>query len=270
MPVKQVAFTNRAFFQSIVSLLLLILVYMSGCSTSKRPAINPTESRVLVVQEILQQNSQKLATLQGRGKLVVQSPRQSFSGSAIVNVKTPDSIYVRIEAILGLDVGLVFADPQRFLIYSPMENLAYVGGAGDTLLLKPLLGFDLTFQDMMQSLTGLATLKDMAAAKMKTKENELHIIGFVDSIFYDYTIDTQFGLISKVEMKDFQGDILRTEEYKRFKKIKNIRIPQMVRFIRPREKESLTIFYDQLSINQSIPKKKFHINVPEDVLKIRL
>jgi hypothetical protein len=240
-----------------------------ACGT-KGPAIKPNESRIDIVREILDKNHQKFETLQGRGKLVLQSPRQSFSGSAVVNLIHPDSIYVRIEAIFGLDVGAVFADANEFLIYSPMENIAYIGEESDTLRLKSFLGFDLTFDEMMQSMSGLATLKNMPTAKVKIKDDELHIIGIADSIFYDYTLDTQFGLISKVEIKDFFGRTLRIEEYKNFTTINGVRIPRLVRFTRPNEKESLTIFYDQLDINKRLSAKDFYVRLPHDVLKIRL
>ncbi|MBN1481692.1 DUF4292 domain-containing protein [candidate division KSB1 bacterium] len=256
-------------FVFLISVFFL-LFYFGGCGTTSRgPVIQPKESRLAVVRDILTKNYQKFQTLQGRGKLVVQSPWQSFSGNAIVNIKKPDSIYVRVEALLGLDVGLVFADRAHFLIYSPTENCAYIGDNSDTLRLKSFLGFDLTLQEMMQSMSGLAVLKEMTAAKLKWKEDELHIIGIADSIFYDYTIDEQFGLISNIVMKDFQGRILRIEEYKRFAIISDVRIPQMVRFLRPNEKESLTVFYDHLVINKSVPAKSFHVKMPDDALKIR-
>ncbi|MBN1465418.1 DUF4292 domain-containing protein [candidate division KSB1 bacterium] len=243
---------------------------MSGCSTAPQPAIETGETRLQVVQEILEKNVQKFATLQGRGKLVVQSPQQSFSGNAVVNIKNPDSIYVRIEAVLGLDVGVLFANTERYLIYSPMENLAYVGDASDTLRLKSFLGFDLTFQQMIHCLSGLATLSEMSAAKIKMKEDGLHIIGLADAIFYDYTIDTNAGLIARLEMKDLDGHVLRIEEYKRFTTIKGVRIPQMMRFTRPRQMESLTIFYDLLHVNQPVAAGNFHIKLPADIFKIEL
>ena len=251
--------------------LSLVFLYLSGCGAiSKGPAIQPGETRIDVLEEILAKNHSKFHTLQGRGKLVVQSPRQSFSGSAVVNIKDPDSIYVRVEAILGLDVGLVFADHSGFLIYSPMENLAYIGERSDTLRLASFLGFDLTFEEMMQSMSGLVMLREMQAARIKVKDDVLHVIGVKDSIFYDYTFDSQFGLIAEVVMKDFNGTILRIEEYKRFTTINGVRVPQMVRFIRPREKESLTIFYEQLSINKPVSAKDFYVKVQDDALKIRL
>jgi outer membrane biogenesis lipoprotein LolB len=266
---NQSATKDRLFFP-VVIIFSFTVIYLSGCSISSGPAIKHDETQLQVVRDILDNNIEKFSTLQGRGKLVVQSPRQSFSGNAIVNIINPDSIYVRIEAILGLDVGVVFANTERFLIYSPMENLAYTGDASDTLRLKSFLGFDLTFQEMLQSLSGLAGIKNMSAAKIKLKDEELHVIGIADSIFYDYTIDTQIGLISRVEMKDFAGHMLCIEEYKRFTTIKGVRIPQMMRFTRPREMESLTIFYDRLSINQPLAAGKFYVKMPHDVLEIRL
>ncbi len=259
---------NRVPHFSLLAVALSLMLF-TACAT-KGPVIKPNESRIAIIEEILHKNHQKFKTLQGRGKLVLQSPRQSFSGSAVVNLKNPDSLYVRVEAVFGLDVGIVFADPREFLIYSPMENIAYVGDNTDTLRLKSFLGFDLTFEEMMQSMSGLATLKNMSTTKVKMKDNELHVIGIADSIFYDYTLDTQFGLISKVVIKDFNGRTLRIEEYQHFSTINGVRLPRLVRFTRPNEKESLTIFYDRLVINEPMSAKDFYVSIPQDVLKIRL
>lgn len=201
---------------------------------------------------------------------MVESPRQAFSGQAVMRVNKPDSVYVRIEAILGLDVGVVFADRDNFLIFSPMENLAYAGSSEDTLRLKMFLGFDLTFDQMLHSLSGFALIDSLQNATIQASGNDLLIRGQQDDLYMEYTVDTQYGAVSQRIVRDAEGQILRVEEYKRFVTIDKVRVPQLIRFIRPNEKESLTLFYDTLQLNTNIPPKEFYINLPDDVLTVRL
>ena len=201
---------------------------------------------------------------------MVESPRQSFSGQAVVRVNKPDSVYVRVEAILGLDAGVIFADRDNFLIFSPMENLAYTGSSEDTLHLKMFLGFDLTFDQMLHSMSGFALIDSLRNATLSSNGNDLILKGQQNGLFYEYTVDTHFGAVSRVVVRDANLTILRVEEYKRFVTIDKVRVPQLVRLIRPNEKESLTIFYETLRLNSRIPPKEFYINMPPDVLTIRL
>ena len=246
------------------------LLMLNACSQWRGQHIKPTETRIEVVRQILQKNWDQLHTLRGIGRIIVDSPRQSFSGSAKVNVKIPDSTFIKIEAILGLDVGAIFADPKSFLIYSPMENIAYQGASTDTLNLKMFLGFDLTFRQLMHTISGVALLPALGNQVMQADGEQLIITGDDGEIYYTYYIDVEYGLISKIIVRDEMGQIQLVEEYKRFTKVGSTRVPKMIRYVRPIEKESLTIFYDQLDVNKSLSAKDFYVKLPDDVFKIRL
>lgn len=246
------------------------VLLLISCAQRGGGRIKPVETRIGVVRDVLQKNWDHLETLHGRARLVIESPRQSFSGRALVNVKVPDSVFIKIEAILGLDVGQIFADDKAFLIYSPMEKLAYDGASSDTLNLKMFLGLDLTFPQLMHLISGAALLPELDNAVMQHQQDQLKISGELDGQFYDYFVDVKYGMISKIVLRDAAGQIQLVQEFKRFIKVGSARAPKMIRYTRPQDKESLTLFYDQLTVNKSIAAKEFYIKLPADVFKIRL
>lgn len=252
------------------ALLVMAALLLNSCAQRGGARINPGETRIDVVRDVLQKNWNHLKTLHGRARLIVESPRQSFSGRALVNVKVPDSLYIKIEAILGLDVGQIFANDKTFLIYSPMEKLAYDGASTDTLNLNMFLGFDLTFPQTMHLVSGAVLLPELENAVMRQQEGRLKISGEQAGQFYEYFVDVKYGMISKIVVRDEQGRVQLVEEFKRFIRVGAARAPKMIRYTRPQEKESLTLFYNQLDVNKSIAEKEFYIKLPPEVLKIRL
>jgi len=269
MPLKKNRTPSR-LYRLLYAFGLISLLLFSSCSQWQGGHIKPAETRIDVVRQILQKNWDNLHTLRGSGRIIVESPLQSFSGSAKVFIKIPDSTFIKIEAILGLDIGAIFADENAFLIYSPMEKIAYHGSSADTLNLRSWLGFDLTFPQLMHTISGAPLLPDLQKPLMQSDGKQLKITGSKKGLNYTYYIDVKYGLISKIIARDKSGKIQTVEEYSRFIKVGPARAPRLIRYLRPIEKESLTIFYDQLDVNKSISTKDFYLKLPHDVLKIRL
>lgn len=249
---------------------VLILSLFSCAPFVNRPLLSPQEKRLSVIREAIDKNHALVHSISGHGQVVIESPSQSFSGTAIVRVKNPDSVWVKIEAMLGVDIGIISADRKRFTLFSPMENLAYVGANEDTLRLEMFLGFDMAFDQLVQAMSGLAPIVPLDRATVSEKDEQILIVGNSGSLFYQYTIEPKYGLVSQLIVKNQNGKIIRIEEYKRFMRFGKAVVPRMMRFIRPEEKESVTMFYDELQVNKSLSAKDFYVKMPQGVLKVRL
>lgn len=260
-------YVQRSHLLFVVTALLLL----SHChQISQKPILKADGINIELIKDVIKSNYNNLYTLNGIGQIVVESSRQSFSATAHVLLSKPDSLLIRVEALLGLDVGTFFIDRFSYLIFSPLENLAYIGASSDTLPLEPFLGFDFTFDQVLRSVSGLALVEDLQSSRLEYMDEEFVITGKSTNNSYKIWTDLMYGTISRVEVRNQNNKILRIEEYKRFKKINGVRLPQMIRFIRPVEKQSLTIFYEQLYVNNDIPSKEFYVKIPKDVLKLRL
>ncbi|NOY57962.1 MAG: hypothetical protein GXO75_03380 [Calditrichaeota bacterium] len=61
------------------------------------------------------------------------------------------------------------------------------------------------------------------------------------------------------------------EEFDRFVRMNGgVFVPRTIRLQRPVEKQSLTLFYENLVVNKKISKKDFNFKVPQKVLKVTL
>ncbi|RPH88801.1 MAG: DUF4292 domain-containing protein [Calditrichaeota bacterium] len=250
---------------------LVLLATLFNCAPFvNRPLLSPQEKRLTVIREVIEKNHALVHSISGHGQVVIESPMQSFSGTATVRVKNPDSVWVKIEAMLGVDIGIISADRKRFTLFSPMENLAYIGANEDTLRLEMFLGFDMPFDQLVQSMSGLAPIAQLDRAIVSEKDEQIVVIGTSGQLIYQYTIEPKYGLVSQLILKAQNGKILRIEEYKRFMRFGKAVVPRMMRFIRPEEKESVTMFYDELQVNKSLSAKDFYIKMPQGVLKVRL
>jgi len=266
--------TNTEFVinrRSILLLLMTAFVIYTGCAGFKKgPVIQADESNVEVIQYILHKNYLNLETLQAHGQISVFTPQQKFSGTIKTNILKPDSLFVKLEAVLGLDVGVLFADRKNFLFYSPMEKMCFTGSSRDSLKLDRFIGFNLTFQQLMQAVSGIVQLDELQDMTVHHQNDELFISGWIGDYTYRYWIDREWGTISKVEVVDIWDQVIRREEYSKFVKIGKVRLPKMIRYSQPLRKESLTVFYDYMDINRKLYPKDFYIKLPKDVFKFEL
>lgn len=252
----------------LIFLCAAALALLADCAA--RRELSPTETRLQVIRAAIEQNNDELISLSGRAQVVVESPHQSFSGEAVVKMLKPDSLYVRIEALLGMDVGVLAADRRRFVIFAPTEKTAYFGGSTDTLRLAALLGFDMAFDQLMRVVSGTASIERLHQAAVRTDDDNLMVTGRARQMHYEYTVNSQFGAVTRLVLRDPNGAIVRVEEYKQFMRRGNVRLPRYIRLMRPAQKESLTLYYQQIAVNVPLQPSDFSVKLPTDVIKVRL
>jgi len=246
----------------------LSIVLLAGCAgLVQRPVISPQETSWQVIKRAVDRNHQQLKTLKGRARLVVESPQQSFSASSNIVYKKPDSVYVKIEAAFGIDVGLLFADGDSFIIYSPQQNLYYTGSL-DSIDLQHFLYFKITFDKLLQALTGTSTIDDLSHARL-TKGSDDFVLTSENGLI-KYWIDPAKGVVKRVEIRDSQNRLWQREEYQRFVSVKGVTLARTIRVLRPQERQSFTLFYSQLDVNGKVSPKDFRIKIPQSALKIPL
>ncbi|HPG39124.1 MAG TPA: DUF4292 domain-containing protein [bacterium] len=254
----------------LVLLLLLPLFVLFDCAgVSNKPHLSDSELNWVTVYKISRTNFSHLETLEGQAQLTVQSAGQSYSAETRVKMKRPDSLYFKIEAALGLDVGIFFADRQNYFIYAPMENICYTG-AVDSLHKAPLFDIEITFDKLMQLCAGAEILPNMRDPNMHHEGDNIIITGMIDSLACTYYLERGNGLVKKLEIRDPQSRLVAVHEYGRFKKINGVTIPHTIRLQRPLAKESLSLFYTQLKINKKLSGNDFYIKIPDSALKVNL
>jgi len=259
-PVRKLLF--QRFFNRF--LFLSVFLLCAGCTkVVHRPVFSPDENRWEIVRQNLLHNYSRLRTLKGQAKLIIETPQAAYSANASILINRPDSLYMKIEAALGIDIGSLFADRSRFVLYAPMQNTCYVGST-DSMDLDAFISFDLSYAKLLQALMGMELAHGTKKGVLKPSNNTLIYTGNNGQYQYKYQIDPYQGVVTKMFIRDKNNQIVLLKEFSRFVELSGVKIPRTIRLMRPEKKESLTLFYKQLTINGRIAAKDFRIRVPEN------
>jgi len=277
---------QRSFFILLFFCFFIIL----GCA-GRAPKLErewqPEELYARVVE-----NYRRLQTFRGEGPLTIESPQARLMAPAKILVLKPDSIFIKVEAALGIDAGFFFADRHQFATFSPLENLYFFG---ETQKVGALTFFqmDLTYDEMMSGLVG-AALPHFDSTFSITREGEeyriegkrqqrqtegmpvngmtQYAVAAIDSAAWrvTYWINAARGVVVKAEERDETGALYARQDFKRFRQVRGIWLPQLIQMQRPALKERLTIFYNHIEVNNKIAASEFVIRVPQNARRVDL
>jgi hypothetical protein len=276
---------RRSFF----ALFLFFLFIITGCA-GRAPELNRDSQPEELYQRVVE-NYRRLQTFRGEGPLTIESPKMRLSAPALILVLKPDSIFIKVEAALGIDAGFFFADRRQFATFSPLENLYFFGETAKVRELT-LFQMDLTYDEMMSGMVG-AALPHFDSTFTITREGEtyrcegkreprlagdLHGNGMtqyaaaIDRAVWGvtYWINPARGVVVKAEERDENGELYARQEFKRFRQVRGVWLPQLIQMQRPALKERLTIFYNHIEVNNKIAASEFGIRVPQNARRVDL
>jgi outer membrane lipoprotein-sorting protein len=231
--------------------------------------LQPDETRLHILRDVLKRNYDRLKTLKGRAKMIVETPESAYSATSNITIKKPDSLCIKIEAALGIDVGWLLVDRRSFVLYTPRENRWYAGST-DSLKRNNLIAFEMTFERLLRAMAGMELVQDIERAVIRRDDSKIVVMGLNGEYFHKYWLDPYKGVITRAEVRDRKNRLIMLQEFERFVELAGVRIPRTIRMQRPSEKESMTLFYTRLKINGRLSKKDFALKIPESAEKIEL
>ena len=241
-----------------------------GCTVWKtRPVIPMEERSAARVLAIINANAEKLDHLKGRGRMTLEMSGRSMTLDAHIIMNRPDTLYIRLEALFGLDVGWLFVDKERYTLFNAMQN-TYASGAIDSLPGGALPGFEVDVSHFLGSLTGLESARNMHDLQMSRDEDGLAVEGLTALGRQKHWMDRSRGVVVRSESYDSTGAVLLQAAYERFSRINGVQVPRTIRLKRPPENQSITIFYQQLQINEALSAKDFKLKIPANARRIDL
>jgi hypothetical protein len=171
-------------------------------------------------------------------------------GSFTLALRRPDSLYLRIEGPFGIKVGsaLVTRDSMRF--YSALENRLYIGSS-DVSNLRRILRFEITYDDLMNMISGGSFLRtDQGEPDSTVIEEDL--TGYC----YDsaegtrrYFVDENRNL-RRIQFFNDQQQMTLDQSFSDHQTTDGIVIPFTIRLIRPQERQLFSLRFYSLQVNQ--------------------
>ncbi len=263
-------------------LVILSAIIFGSCSSlmqTRIPAQTWTNPREIITA--YNDSIEKLQTFKGKGILLIQTTDTNEQGTAHITIKMPDSLHIRIEGPLGIDVASFFMDKNTYLLYLHRDKIVYNGNV-DSLdapgLLYELAGVriaEATFNrrdflhELLSFFTGTTVLN----------VNSLEPIAFLENgkneALFRHTgtqFQTQFEfpgdreLLQRVSISDHTSDMRVEKTFNRYIKQQGVIIPRRIRFTFFREKARIALQYRTIQINKRIQSNEFTINVPPELM----
>ncbi len=209
----------------------------------------------------------KLYSFEGRARIIIELPGEGYSGTSKVYVNLPDSVFVKTEAILGIDIGALFLDRRVFGAYAPRENVLYYGET-DRLDLRDFLQLEIETDELVENLTGLTQVVIDSSTRLTLDGDKFLITCQLGDEQQLYWVDARKPVVTRSERRGQNGELILSKEYRRFKMSKGIVLPQIVKVTRPGARERLTIYYTSQKINKEIDPEKFRLKTASNAKRV--
>ena len=103
---------SKVSFRFILFSFYCFFINCAFTSKSKIPDISNLTPED--IQRKVYRNFQNLNSFEGKARVIIELPGRGYNGFSNVYINMPDSIFIKTEAILGIDVGALFVDSQYF------------------------------------------------------------------------------------------------------------------------------------------------------------
>ncbi len=245
------------------------LLLLQGCKTQKlvvkNEYPNPTYRQLLEWHERWQKS---IVSFSAEGLITVETPQFSGKFEADIYARGKDSLLVAVSGFMGTNVGKVFVGKNRFIFYNQYDN-QFITGRKEDFSGTQFLQFPIS----ISMLRDLILAQDHFTILKKEKFESLPDAYFLQAQngHYDYQIwfDRKTLLIKKINyMKD--GEILFRKEYKKFDLFDGFYFPRVIDFVRPFEKQGMSIIFKQITINKKIPESVFKVKVRDNAQQLIL
>lgn len=248
------------------------IVYMCACGTTEtllvRKPVKTDDTPLSVLFEKNRQHQDKIRYMKAVAMLNFESPKSGNQVKGQIALKYPDSIYIKIEGFLGIDGLTASINKNTFVVYNIISKYVIKGSTTPNGIQKAF-DYRVTFDELRDVMTGLVFLSeedqknvlsyeaDSCEYRLKIKENNGYKNVWIDPA-------SQFA-VTKIEHCDSSGSVTLLKEFQRFEKQNSVLFPKYVRVLRPKEKDLLSVYFEDRVINKSFSSRIFTIHYPKNV-----
>jgi outer membrane lipoprotein-sorting protein len=239
----------KLFLRAIV---VLLMVGIFSCAPSRRV----TTERSLSVNQVfsrVKDRNEKIRTLKGEGTITIESSETSRRGSFTVGLRKPDSLLMEFRGPFGIHAATLMLSREKFLFYNWMENTADVGKP-DGKTLNSILQLKMQFDQILNAFAGeIAEINSQDTLVKFSVENNLYVVRYRSAEWKkEYWIDGDTFIVIDCRVMNQQGETVLAAHTSETEELESIYMPKFLRVVFPKERQSITIAYDDLSINKPV------------------
>lgn len=239
---------------------LLAVCLSIACTAPFRRGPLPPQPAEVLIGRIFDQ-AEKLVVFEGWGELTLATPEQSFRGSVQLKFRQPDSLWVKVEGPLGIDVlHAVFHGDSTFLYY-PRDHVAYRGGV--SAVLDDRLPVELESTETILRYTGLFVPGPAASGDTVNQEEGRYHLRRAGG--RRLIIDHRGPVVTHCVQWNPDGTPLWTWEGIRFRRTGPVRLPALIRLADYRQRQRMNLFYERIRVNRKLPAGWCELSIPKGV-----
>lgn len=214
-------------------------------------------------------NAVRLTSFRGEARIRMISEQGGFRGNIKISMKKPDSLWMKIEGPLGMDIACGCISDGRMKFYIPPQKIVYTGSV-DRLRDTGIIPLDVEFNNIIHSFLGLidppySSIDSTAVYSLK-EDAYLLSLGDNERIW----IKSSRPVVCRWEKYDVNGELLWEWEGDMFYMRKNIRMPKFIQITQYKPKQRITFYYNIMKANYKMPKNWCVLSIPEGVETIEL
>ena len=242
----------------------IFLICIAGCSglNYSRKPIHPGHPESLLKQ--VHTHASRLRTFQGRGRINIVSVEGGFRGTILIQGKTPDSLWVKVEGPFGVDVLSGVITDRSIALFYPREGLVYTGNA-DGMWEREMLPIPVGTYALVLSLVGLLVPEkswtDRSVAGIS--EDGERILRFETG--ENYWIESEGPVVTRAELRDDEDRRVWEWEAKKFRKRRGVRLPLIIRMTQVEPPRRVTLFFESIRVNNRLRAGWCGFRIPEGV-----
>jgi len=250
---------------------LLVGILFISCNTRIWNAKVQPDLKRISSRELLAQNEQwqkSITSLKGSARITLDSPQYSGNFGADILMNRKDSLLITITGPVGIKLGKAFLGPNRFVFYNQMMN-QFMTGSLDDYEDTNFMQFPLEVSQLRNVFAAQENFNILKLSAYEIRDHAYFLIVQNDHLQYHLWFDPASLLIKRIEYYDGKK-LLYYKTYGQFEKINGIYFPKMINFVRPGEKQALSIYYETLELNQPLPAGQFDIKISDSAKQIEL
>lgn len=248
--------------------ILLLYIITVGCTSNKTVLPQPEQ---IGYRELLQYNhawQEAIRNLTGQARIMLDSPQYSGNFDAWVMLGGQDSLMLSVSGPLGINVGKVFITKTRFIFYNQINNQFYTGTKED-FEGRNFMQFPLEINQLRSVFIAQDRFDVLKKQIFEKRDDQYYLEAANAHQNYKIWFDAENLMIRRVEYYD-DTKLLYYKEYDSFQLVNGIYFPISINFVRPDEKQGVSIYFNRLVINEAMDKNDFNVKISDSAKQIDL
>jgi hypothetical protein len=249
---------------------VLVLFFLSfiGCRTTSTLNLGNRSITSAEVQEIARTHHARIQTIQGEGRISVETPEIAQSGAFILTLRKPDSVLINLQGPFGIKVGSALVTRTGFSFYNSLEN-KLITGSTSIENLNRILHVQISFDDLLNIFAGGGFLDDDLRSPDEThiEDDQFVFIYTSHNSSRRYWIEPTSLYIQRIQFLDRSGKLTLEQTFNDFEDVNGIAMPYAIRITQPKTQQMLTLKYSNIMVN--VEQLQFTFTIPQNAERIR-